>query len=635
MPKPRPPRIEDFLDNDDPDLQHTNFDHIDVNPGVATVDQTGLDVSFEELLKFSFPDAEQTESITQIGKVEYIGDGVCKISGIDDARIEDIINVRTQDGMQQVLVLGVQEGLMETVVLGDYTKIRRGDQAVSSSAKLTVPAGPTLLGRVIDPLGEPIDGKGPIVGEENRNVEFPAPSVMAREPIELPMHTGIMVVDTTIPVGRGQRELVIGDRKTGKTRTVLDAISNQKGKNIICVYVGIGMQAAKAKEAIQLLTKRGAMEYTACVIAFSDDPPSLQYIAPYTGVAIAEYFMYRGQHALICYDDLSKQAKAYRQVSLLLKRSPGRDAYPGDIFFLHSRLLERAAKLHPKLGGGSITALPVAETQAGDVSEYIITNLMSITDGHIYLDANQMHEGILPAVNSGLSVSRIGGKIQVPLLRKVGELAGRQLARYNEVKSFETINTEVAEETLREIRRGKRVREMFAQDSSIALSADEQILFLGLVTTGRLDEMDLEELGGFKRKFLEYYRALDMADYKEKCQKSKQLEDIEPILDKLFSDYKQKVGTDSKYVVKPTESKPSATPPPTQTPRGLSGTTATTPSSESSATQTSSPATSPSTPSVAASSSTPSNESPPKTESPKTPDATNKDATTQPSDEKK
>lgn len=570
MPK-RLPRIEDFLD-DSPrtsDLLHTDFDHIDVTGGIVDAQHPHLvDVSFDELLKFSFPEESKSESISQIGTVEYIGDGVCKISGIDDARIEDMINVKTQTGIEQVLVLGVQENLIETVVLGDYTKIKRGDQAVTSNQKLTTPAGRALLGRVIDPLGNPIDGKGPIQGEEQRAVEFPGPSVMSREPIEVPMSTGIMVVDATIPVGRGQRELVIGDRKTGKTRTVLDAICNQKGQNVICVYVGVGIQAAKAKEAIQLLTKRGAMDFTCAVIAFSDDPPSLQYIAPYVGSAVAEYFMYRGEHALIVYDDLSKQAKAYRQVSLLLKRSPGRDAYPGDIFFLHSRLLERAAKLHPTLGGGSITALPVAETQSGDVSEYIITNLMSITDGHIYLDANMMHEGILPAVNSGLSVSRIGGKVQCPLLRKVGELAGRQLARYNEVKSFETINTEVAEETLREIRRGKRVREMFAQDSSITLSPDEQIVMLALVTTGRLDEIELDALIDFKRDFLNHYRAQDLKDFKNTCVTSKKLEDIEPELDRLLSAYKQlAANTPSKYVVAATPETPaSATTPPTAEP---------------------------------------------------------------------
>jgi F-type H+/Na+-transporting ATPase subunit alpha len=299
------------------------------------------------------------------------------------------------------------------------------------------------MGRVINPMGEPLDGLGNIHAEAHRDVEFPAPGVVDRAPIDQPLNTGVLNIDTTIPIGRGQRELVIGDRKTGKTRTMLDIISNQKGQHVHCIYVGIGIQAAKAKAAVQLLQKRGVLNFTTFVIAHSDDPPPIQYIAPYVGAAIGEYYMYQGKHALIIFDDLSKQAKAYRQVSLLLKRSPGRDAYPGDIFFLHSRLLERASQLTAKLGGGSMTALPVAETQVGDISDYIITNLMSITDGHIYLDANMMHEGILPAINSGASVSRIGGKVQTPMLRKVGELAGRILARYSEVRSFETINTEV------------------------------------------------------------------------------------------------------------------------------------------------------------------------------------------------
>ena len=536
-------KLEDFLNpNKQPDLLATDLASLQIEVPTLNIDQLkSLGLDFEDVFEYSFPDEVEEQTIVEIGQVVYIGDGVCKIKGITQARVEDMIDIRTESGIEKVLVLGMDENLVETVVLGDYSKIKKGDQAVTTNERLVVPVGENLLGRVINPLGQPLDGKGKVESDTWRPVEFPGPPVMAREPIYEPMHTGIMVIDATIPVGRGQRELVIGDRKTGKTRTVLDAISNQKGQDVYCIYVGVGIQAAKAKEAVNLLTRRGAMEFTTVVLALSDDPPSLQYIAPYVGAALGEYFMYQGKHVLIAYDDLSKQAKAYRQVSLLLKRSPGRDAYPGDIFFLHSRLLERAAKLHTRLGAGSMTALPVAETQSGDVSEYIITNLMSITDGHIYLDANMMHEGILPAVNSGLSVSRIGGKVQTPLLRKVGELTGRQLARYNEVKSFETINTEVAEETLREIRRGKHVLEMLAQDSSISLSADEEVLLLALVTSGRLDNVELIEMGDFKQKFLEFYRSQDRTEFKNKCNTAKKLEEIDPLIDQMVEQFRAKV----------------------------------------------------------------------------------------------
>jgi len=532
-------RAEDALDNPVSSIQSGSLDSIDLTTPPVDISED-VDIGFDELLKFSFPETAKGESISQIGQVEYVGDAICKITGIDDARVEDVVNVMTADGIQTALILGIDRGLIEAVVMGDYSRIKRGDQALSTGERLSIPVGDGLLGRVVSPLGEPLDGKGELPFEVKRPIEYPGPSIMMREPIYEPLQTGIMVIDTTIPVGLGQRELVIGDRKTGKSRTVLDAIAYQKGKDMYCVYVGVGMQAAKAKEALNLLNEKDAMGFTTIVMSFSDDPPTLQYIAPYAGVAVAEHLMYQGKHVLVVYDDLSKQAKAYRQVSLLLKRSPGRDAYPGDIFFLHSRLLERSAKLHTKLGAGSITAMPVAQTVAGDVSEYIITNLMSITDGHIYLDTNLMNEGVLPAVNSGLSVSRIGGKVQVPLLRKMGELAGRQIARYAEVKSFETINTEVAEETLRDIRRGKRVTEMFAQESRFNLGSDEQILLMAIATSGRIDQMELEDMLNFKRDILEFYRSNDFSQYKTVSQKGKALEEIDPLIDDMLTQFKEK-----------------------------------------------------------------------------------------------
>jgi F-type H+/Na+-transporting ATPase subunit alpha len=496
-------------------------------------------LSFPRILDYTFPTALPEEPVIQIGEVTYVGDGICHVTGLDRARIDEIVEIKTSKGIVKALILGLQENRLDAVVLGDYTSIKRGDPARSTASRLKVPVGKALLGRVINPMGLPLDGLGPIKAEEHRDVEFPAPGVVDRVPITIPLHTGIVNIDTTIPIGRGQRELVIGDRKTGKTRTMLDIISNQKGQNVVCIYVGIGMQAAKAKAAVELLEKRGVLNFTTFVIAHSDDPPPLQYIAPYVGAAIGEHYMYHGKHALVIFDDLSKQAKAYRQVSLLLKRSPGRDAYPGDIFFLHSRLLERASQLNSKLGGGSLTALPIAETQVGDVSDYIITNLMSITDGHIYLDANMMHEGILPAINSGASVSRIGGKVQSPMLRKVGELASRILARYNEVRSFETINTEVAEETLRDIRRGKRLREIFSQDSEMAYTDDEQVILLALAASSRMDHLDLKEIQKVKTTLIPFYRDHRTKDIETMIHTGKELEALDPWLNSFFTAYCQ------------------------------------------------------------------------------------------------
>ncbi|MFC1653983.1 F0F1 ATP synthase subunit alpha [Patescibacteria group bacterium] len=532
MPK-KPKRIEEVLDNIVPEVTFKPESAIDLD-----IKSRKSNLSFPEIINFAFPKGIGESKIVQIGEVTYVGDGIIHVSGLDKATIDEVVEIKTQEGtIEKALILGVREERVEAVVLGDYSNIKRGDQARSTGNRLKIPAGKGLLGRVVNPLGSPIDGKGSISAEVYRDVEFPSPGVMDREPVTEALHTGIVVLDATIPIGKGQRELVIGDRKTGKSRTLLDIISNQKGQKVICIYVGVGIQTAKAKAALQLLQEREAMSYTIFVAALADDPPSLQYIAPYAGSAIAEHFAYQGKDVLIIYDDLSKQAKAYRQVSLLLKRSPGRDAYPGDIFFLHSRLLERASKLSKEQGGGSITALPIAETQSGDVSDYIVTNLMSITDGHIYLDNNLLNEGILPAVNSGTSVSRIGGKVQSKLLQKIGELTGRTLARYEEVKSYETINTEVAEDTIRDIKRGKRIKEVLSQESSLNLSEDEEIIYLALATSSRLDHLEMEDVLTFKKNIIEFYRTHSYSSLKKATINVNDLEKLNPMLDKLFQDF--------------------------------------------------------------------------------------------------
>lgn len=505
--------------------------------GSAPADQTA---QLTEALKHALPNTPLKPVVTEIGEIIYVGDGICKINGLPTAHMEDVVQIDTEQGTVPAMILGVSPDSIEAVVLGDYTKIRQGDVVRSSGEILRVQSGEGMLGRVIDPLGAPMDGGGPIKSHNFQPVERLAPGVAKREPVTQQLETGVLVVDAIIPLGKGQRELVIGDRKSGKSRLMASFIMNQKGRDIICVYVAIGAQKAKVRAFEELLRANGAMDYTCIVMGSSDDPPSVNYIAPYVGTAIAEYFMYSGHDAIVIYDDLSKHAKAYRQMSLLLKRSPGRDAYPGDIFYLHSRLLERSARVNEKAGGGSLTGFPMAETQNGDVSEYICTNLMSITDGHIYLDVNLMHEGILPAVNSGTSVSRIGGSVQPPALRKAGELAASQMARYNEVKSFETINTEISEETEREIKQGKRILEVFSQESALNLSNDEKILLLHLVTSGKLDNVEVLDVRKIKTGLIEYYRANRESTYtqfQEISVKEKDMAVLEPVLFAVVKDY--------------------------------------------------------------------------------------------------
>lgn len=460
-----------------------------------------------EMLEKSLPEAELAPEILEVGEVIYIGDGICKISGLANARIDDVLKIKTDTGDVLVLVLGISNDQVESVVLGDYFGIKKGNLVISTQKTLKIPSGKGALGRVMSPIGRPLDGKGAIKSSKMMEVERPAPPVFKRTPIIDQLKTGFLVVDSIIPIGRGQRELVTGDRKTGKTRLMADVICNLKGQDIYCVYVAVGGQKAKVKAFAQYLEKYDAMDYTTIVMGSSDDPPSLNYLAPYAGTAIAEYFSDLGKDALVIYDDLSKHAKAYRQMSLLLKRSPGRDAYPGDIFYLHSRLLERSAKVSKEFTGGSITALPLCETQNGDISEYITTNLMSITDGHIYLDSQMLHDGILPAVNSSSSVSRIGGSIQPKILRNYGSLAGTQLARYNEVKSYETMNTEITQETEREINRGKRILEFFNQASGLNFTPTEESILLYVVCEGFIDYITLDTVALLKLELIQYYRS--------------------------------------------------------------------------------------------------------------------------------
>jgi F-type H+-transporting ATPase subunit alpha len=392
------------------------------------------------------------------------------------------------------------------IIIGDYTKIEEGDTVQGTGSIVSVPVGDGLIGRVVNALGEPVDGKGPIPSQKQRPIERIAPNVVTRESVDTPVQTGIKAVDAMIPIGRGQRELIIGDRQTGKTAIALDTIINQKGQDLICIYVAIGQKLAQVAQVVATLDEFGAMDHTIVVVASASEASTLQYIAPYAGCAIGEEFMEQGREALIVYDDLSKHAWAYREVSLLLRRPPGREAYPGDVFYLHSRLLERAAKLHPDYGGGSLTALPIIETQAGDVSAYIPTNVISITDGQIYLESDLFYAGIRPAVNVGLSVSRVGGAAQVPAMKQVAGKLRLDMAAFRELAAFAQFGSDLDEATKRQLDRGLRVQEVLKQGQYDPVAMADEVIIIYTVTNGFLDDVELRKVQDFETAFLRYIR---------------------------------------------------------------------------------------------------------------------------------
>jgi F-type H+-transporting ATPase subunit alpha len=390
------------------------------------------------------------------------------------------------------------------VLFGGTEKVKEGDPVQLTGRIAEVPTGKELLGRVVNPLGEPLDGRGPLNASSHRRIEFKAPGVVSRQPVKEPMQTGIKAIDGMVPIGRGQRELIIGDRQTGKTAVALDAILNQKGQNIICVYVAIGQKQSTVAHVVKTLKDKGALDYCIIVSASASDPAPLQFIAPYAGCAMAEEFTYNGGHALIIYDDLSKQAVAFRELSLLLRRPPGREAYPGDVFYLHSRLLERACKLNDKMGGGSLTALPIIETQAGDVSAYIPTNVISITDGQIFLETDLFYSGVRPAVNVGLSVSRVGGSAQIKAMRSVAGTLRLELAQYREKAAFAQFGSDLDPATQRQLARGRRLTEILKQGQYVPMSVERQIVIIYAGTHGYLDKHPVEKLGEYEKQLSEY-----------------------------------------------------------------------------------------------------------------------------------
>ena len=457
------------------------------------------------------------------GTVISVGDGIARIYGLNNALAGELLTF--QSGLQG-MVMNLEYDNIGCVLLGDDTKVKEGDSVVRTGKVISIPVGESLLGRVVSPLGKALDGRGPIKTTEARPMEVIAPGVVERQPVKEPLQTGLKAIDAMVPIGRGQRELIIGDRQTGKTAIAIDTIINQKQEKsgVICIYVAIGQKQSTIAQVVKTLEDAGALEYTIVVSASASDPASLLYIAPYAGCAMGEYFMWKGKDVLIIYDDLSKHAQAYRQMSLLLRRPPGREAYPGDVFYLHSRLLERACKLSKENGGGSLTALPIIETQANDISAYIPTNVISITDGQIYLDTRLFRSGIKPAVDVGLSVSRVGGSAQRKAMRKVSGTLRIDLAQYQELESFAQFGSELDKESQAQLSRGQRLRELLKQPQYSPMKVWEQVVSLYAGTKGYMDDVEVSNILAFQNKLLSYLKA-NNADIVEEITKNGLLEE--------------------------------------------------------------------------------------------------------------
>ena len=439
--------------------------------------------------------------VFQTGEVLTLGDGICRVSGLADVMAGEMLEF---PGGLKGMVQDLDKNNVGVVLLGPFGHLQEGDSVRRTGRIVEVPVGDALIGRVVDAMGSPIDGKGPIKTDSFRPVESPAPSVLSRQPVSVPLQTGLKAIDALVPIGRGQRELIIGDRQTGKTAIALDAIINQKGKDVICIYVAIGQKESTVSSVVEKLRSHGAMDYTIVVAATASEPAPMLYIAPYAGAAMGEYFMYNGKDVLIIYDDLSKQATAYREISLLLQRPPGREAYPGDVFYLHSRLLERAARLNAESGGGSMTALPIIETQAGDISAYIPTNVISITDGQIFLESDLFHSGVRPAINVGLSVSRVGGAAQLGAMKQVAGRLRVDLAQYRELASFAQFGSDLDKSTRDTLHRGARMTEILKQGQYVPMSAADQVIAIFAVSEGYADDLELSDIARFESELIDY-----------------------------------------------------------------------------------------------------------------------------------
>ncbi|MEZ4417406.1 MAG: F0F1 ATP synthase subunit alpha [Gemmatimonadota bacterium] len=445
----------------------------------------------------------------EIGEVLEVKDGIARVYGLTKAMTSEMLEIVSSETGEAVtaLALNLEEDNIGAVILGDWTGLREGDQVRRTGRVLDLPVGEGYVGRVVNPLGEAIDGKGAIAAETRRAMDIVAPGIVKRQPVKEPLQTGIKAIDSMIPIGRGQRELIIGDRGTGKTAIAIDTIINQKDTGVICIYCAIGQRAGKVANVVEILREQGAMAYTIVVAASASDPAPMQYIAPYSATALAEHFMWQGKHTLVIYDDLSKQAQAYRQLSLVLRRPPGREAYPGDVFYLHSRLLERASKLSDEHGGGSLTALPIIETQGGDVSAYIPTNVISITDGQIFLEPDLFYAGVRPAVNVGISVSRVGGNAQIKAMKKVAGRLRLDLAQYRAMEAFAQFGSDLDAATQRQLARGQRTIEVLKQPQYQPMPVQNQVAIIYAVTNGYLDTVDVSDVKEWEHGFHDYMAA--------------------------------------------------------------------------------------------------------------------------------
>ncbi|HUJ14185.1 MAG TPA: F0F1 ATP synthase subunit alpha [Thermoanaerobaculia bacterium] len=474
-----------------------------------------------EIIRQQLTGIEKTIDVAEVGTVISVGDGIARVYGLDRVMAGELVQF-PHDIVG--LALNLEEDNVGVVLLGEASSIKEGDEVKRTGRIMSVPVGPNMVGRVVNPLGIPIDGKGPIQAAEYYPIERIAPGVVDRKPVKEPLQTGLKAIDSMIPIGRGQRELIIGDRQTGKTAIAVDTIINQKGKGVICIYVAIGQKKSTVAQVVKTLEDHGAMEHTIVVSASASEPAPLQYLAPYGGCAMGEYFLYNKQAALCIYDDLSKHAQAYREISLLLRRPPGREAYPGDVFYLHSRLLERAAKLNDEKGGGSLTALPVIETQAGDVSAYIPTNVISITDGQIYLETDLFHSGVRPAVNVGISVSRVGGSAQIRTMRAVAGTLRLDLAQYRELAAFAQFGSDLDKVTQAQLNRGKRLVEILKQGQYQPMRVGLQVMSVFAGTNGFLDNLNVEAIRPFEAAMHQWL--LDLrADLVERIEKAPKFDD--------------------------------------------------------------------------------------------------------------
>ncbi len=518
-----------------------------------------------EIIRQQIENFETGVTVTEIGTVIKIGDGIAEIHGLEKVMAGELLEF-THD--VRGLALNLEEDKVGAVLFGEFQKVKEGDMVKRTGRIMEVPVGEALVGRVVDALGKPIDDHGPIMTDEFYNIERIAPGIIDRQPVKEPLQTGLKAIDAMVPIGRGQRELIIGDRQTGKTAVAVDAIINQKGKDVICIYVAIGQKASTIAQVVKTLQDFGAMEYTIVVAASASDPAAMQFLAPYSGVAMGEYFRDSGRHALTIYDDLSKQAAAYREISLLLRRPPGREAYPGDVFYLHSRLLERAAKMSDLKGGGSLTSLPIIETQAGDISAYIPTNVISITDGQIFLEADLFNSGIRPAINVGNSVSRVGGAAQTKAMKSVAGTLRLDLAQFRELQAFSQFGSDLDKSTQAQLARGQRLTEILKQPQYQPVDMEKQVLIIWAATNGFLDDVSIENVRRFETELLRFIENSHPGLLQNIREKKAINDETKADLKQALTDFKERFNEDSKIAAQPLNAPVAATAAATSTAAG-------------------------------------------------------------------